>query len=644
LGALRLHAALEIAEKMKMTLNNTLSLFATGSFLAVATMIQSAQAQIPAHNTLTQKSWVMSVTVGKYSPALPVVSVNTMLSNQDGQFHPYLAEYLEISAPNTPPVLMPISSHCTRPAPPFLTCNTPFQLSATDAALPSTTVQVRYYSKKTMPAWYGYVMAIKGTQQIAGQGGAAGTGVGTAGGSSGPTYTQIPPHNTVSASQSYHPAVIPTPTQYGPANRNLSLAITVTPNGVATGSPPYLTELLEVSSDSSAITQVHIPSQCTRFGSNNASLNCTVPFTLPVADASQPSRQLNVRYFADRKIPNSTLDWTGYGGFYTLITCAAGQCGTSGGGGSGGGGSGSGGGGTGPTLLCPPESTPMMPTTTTGGSFQFAIPQTQLCGGTFFIDPPVAYAYIYSATNSKFQQITMPSLASVADNDGYIVSFPGSGLPSLTMQAGQSHTPSVPVTQFMVNGINAGLQLSPTNPLAFRTGVKMTPATGPVTIKQTPISGNYSPPSGPGLNGDDIKVMIMGNPNNGANTTVGKGVEFMGYGQMPFAPNPKTKRWNIDAQPQKIRISFAQSGLAATYGNGFVFNFKDLNPAVPGCLGTPIITGATTTTSNMAAPFTISGTSFSDHEVNVPLAPPVGLYNWLQSDWVETGLTFGCKP
>jgi hypothetical protein len=608
-------------------------LLLASSGIACILMAAPAQAQIPAHNTLTQKSWALSVTVGKYSAATPVVSVNTMLTSQDGQFSPFSEESLEISAPNTPPVLMPISTHCTRPAPPFLNCNTPFQLSAADAALPSTTVQVRYYSKKITPAWYGYKVDIKGTQQQAGQGSAAGTGVGTPvnGGSSSPTYTQIPPHNTMSATTAFNVAINPTPAQYGPTNRNASLALSIVPNPQpAAISPPYVTELLEVSSDSSAITYVNIASQCTRFGANTMSLNCTVPFTLPVADASQPTRTITARYYADRKIPSSTLTWTGYSAGFQTITCAPGQCGTSGGGGA--------------TLLCPPESSPMTPATTVGATFQFAIPQNQLCGGTFFIDPPIATGYSYTATNSKFQQITMPSLSSVADNDGYTVSFPGSGLANISMAAGQSYTLPTPVSKFEVLGINPALQLLPNNPLAFRTGVKMTPATGPVTINQTPLTGSIGPSKGPGLNGDDIKVMIMGNPNNGANTTVGKGVEFMGYGQMPFAPNPKTKRWNIDIQPQKFRINFSQSGLAATYGNGFVFNFRDLHPAVPGCMGTPIVTGATTTTSNTAAPYTISGTSFTDHEVVVPLGPPLGLYNWLQSDWVETSLTFGCKP
>jgi hypothetical protein len=282
----------------------------------------------------------------------------------------------------------------------------------------------------------------------------------------------------------------------------------------------------------------------------------------------------------------------------------------------------------------------MMPTATGGGTFQFTIPQTQLCGSTFFIDPPIATGYGYTAINSKFQQITMPSLTSVADNDGYTVSFPGSGLADVSLLPGQSYTLPTPVPQFVVSGINPALALLPNNALAFRTGVKMTVATGAVTINQTPLTGSLGPSKGPGLHGDDIKVMIMGNPNNGAATTVGKGVEFVGYGQMPFAPNPKGSRWDIDIQSQKFRISFSKP---ATYGNGFLFNFRDLNPAVPGCLGTPVVTGATTT-SNAGAPFTISGTSFSDHEVIVPLAPPVGLYNWSPTDWVETSLTFGCQP
>lgn len=286
----------------------------------------------------------------------------------------------------------------------------------------------------------------------------------------------------------------------------------------------------------------------------------------------------------------------------------------------------------------------MMPTNTVGATFQFAIPQAQLCGGTFFIDPPIATGYSFTASNTKFQQITMPSLASVADNDGYTVSFPGSGLASISLTAGQSYTVPTPVTKFEVKGINPALALLPNNPLAFRTGVKMTPATGLVIINQTPLTGSIGPSKGPGLIGDVIKVHMLGNPTNSATATASNAVEFAGYGLMPFAPNLKTKRWNIDIQPQKLRINFAQTNGYATYGSGFVVNFVDLHPALPSCPGTPVITSATTTTSNAGAPITTSGTSFSDHQVNVPLAPPTGQYNWSQSDWVETTLTFGCKP
>ena len=137
---------------------------------------------------------------------------------------------------------------------------------------------------------------------------------------------------------------------------------------------------------------------------------------------------------------------------------------------------------------------------------------------------------------------------------------------------------------------------------------------------------------------------MLGNQANSATATVGNTVEFVGYRLMPFAPNPKAKRWDIDIQSQKLRINFAQVMGYSTYGSGFVVNFADLNPALPSCTVTPVITGATITTSNASAPVTISGTSFTDHQVNVPLAPPSGQYNWSQSDWIETSLTFGCKP
>ena len=465
------------------------------SSIAWVVMAASAEAQIPPHNTLVQSIPGVNVNVGKYSASGPVVSLNTwslmdFLAHPTG-FPPYTEEYLEVSATNTPATYMPISTHCNRSGPQnrLLTCNTPFELSATDAALASTNIRVRYFAKKLNNMWQGYMVGNKSALQQVGQGGAPGTGVGASSG----TFS-------------------------------------------------------------------------------------------------------------------------------------------------------SGSGSSGLTLLCPPESAPMMPTTTVGATFQFAIPQAQLCGGTFFIDPLIATGYSYTASNTKFQQVTMPSLATVADNDGYTVSFPGSGLASISIMAGQSYTVPTPVTKFEVQGINPALALLPNNPLAFRTGVKMTPATGPVIINQTPLTGTVGPSTGPGLIGDNVKVYMLGNPANNATAIVGNNVEFIGYGLMPFAPNPKAKRWDIDVQAQKMRINFAQVIGNSTYGSGFVVNFVDLNPALPSCTGTPVITNATTTTSNSGAPVTVSGTTFSDHQVNVPLAPPSGQYNWSQSDWIETSLTFGCKP
>jgi hypothetical protein len=468
-----------------------------GTGMACVLLASPLPAQIPPHNTLTL-DFASIVTTGKYSTTGPVVSVQSQMLLYGT---PHSPRFLEVSATNSAAVNVSVSTHCTQ-AGPMLTCSTPYELSAADTAQASTVVQVRYLGTGPSKQWYhrGTATALR----QAGQGGAAGSGVGTpATGASGPTYTQIPPHNTMSAITSYNVQVNPTPPQYDPVNRNLSLSISVSPNALPSSiSPPYRTELLEVSSDSSPITQVAISSQCTRSGTNNATLNCTVPFTLPVADASQPIRTLTARYFADRVIPSSTLEWTGYSAGLKLINCTPGQCGTSGGGSSSGG-------STGP--LCPPEGSPMMPTSTANGGFQFAIPQSQLCPGIFFIDPPIATGYNYTATNTKFQQITMPSLTSVQDNDGYVVSFPGSGLPNVSLTAGQTHTLPTPFETFEVNGINPALQLSPTDALAFRTGVKMTVATGPVTINQTPITVNIAPP-GTGGSVRDYFTDTFGDP------------------------------------------------------------------------------------------------------------------------------------
>ncbi len=64
---------------------------------------------------------------------------------------------------------------------------------------------------------------------------------------------------------------------------------------------------------------------------------------------------------------------------------------------------------------------------------------------------------------------------------------------------------------------------------------------------------------------------------------------------------------------------------------------------VSGCSGTAVVVGATTTTSNGNNAHVIAGTSFSDHRVDIPLAPLSGTYLWSNTDWIETELTFGCS-
>jgi hypothetical protein len=233
--------------------------------VSVALMPATAMAQIPPDNQMVRNNPDIVVSAGTYSPALPVVNVSIYAVINAGQaFPPFSEEYLEISADNTAPANIDIAQYCARSGAMgrALECQIPFELSATDAANPSTLIGARLLARKTTPVWQGYIVGRKLTSRQDGQGGAAGTGANSGG--SGATH-------------------------------------------------------------------------------------------------------------------------------------AGGPCWT--------------------------ETQPLMPTTTQNGSFVFIIQPGDLCGGTFYIDPPVAVGYDFSVSGGSITKITMPTAQTVPDPDGYQLLF-----------------------------------------------------------------------------------------------------------------------------------------------------------------------------------------------------------------------------
>lgn len=111
-----------------------------------------------------------------------------------------------------------------------------------------------------------------------------------------------------------------------------------------------------------------------------------------------------------------------------------------------------------------------------------------------WIDPIVAIGYTYETTGLNFTSVTLPSLASVNDTDGYDVwYFNGTELVlgAREVQAGDTFdfTSSMPngVDEFQILDIDPTLELDPNNPNAFMTGVTFT-GPGTANVSMTPIT------------------------------------------------------------------------------------------------------------------------------------------------------------
>jgi hypothetical protein len=284
-----------------------------------------------------------------------------------------------------------------------------------------------------------------------------------------PTLNEIPPHTSISALTHYQFVITSQPNTYSVSSPTLLINFTII--GSSTWQqPPYVNELIELSSNTGPVISVSPQTDCTR---NNNVLSCTKLYTLPASDLSEPARQIKVRYYADRFIPNSTYHWIGYSEDEALITLF--NSGSS----------------TPTTQVCTVENNPLMPNQTGFGTFTFTIPANDVCPSEFWIDPPIAGGYNYTVSGANFLSVTMPSLQTVNDSSGYLIEYPGVNFgPGVRLNAGQQHTFTYPVAGFSIKGINPSLALDPNDAAAFATGIKLSTPTGPVTITQSAIVQN----------------------------------------------------------------------------------------------------------------------------------------------------------
>ncbi|MCQ8848917.1 choice-of-anchor L domain-containing protein [Alteromonas stellipolaris] len=138
------------------------------------------------------------------------------------------------------------------------------------------------------------------------------------------------------------------------------------------------------------------------------------------------------------------------------------------------------------------EFTPLMPDdgTETGSDseFVFTLPEVE-AGETIWFDPDVSTGYTYTAGNGgQFASVTAPTLLSVNDADGYLITITDSlGVEHTeALMAGQTLDFPFPVTTFTLTGINEDLMLDPTDATAFVTGVSFE-NTGSYTVSQAAI-------------------------------------------------------------------------------------------------------------------------------------------------------------
>lgn len=451
--------------------------------LCLATFLLSAvgtaAAQVPPHGTVPATSAMSYIQQGaQYSTPNPNANFlfGISLQNSAGA-PPYDLQYLEITAPNSAPMTINVltNTNCAPQNSPssasIYECQVQYPLSTADMINSSVIVTARHYATKNAGATEIYH---RKTQSINGTAGSIGTTSGGGGSTPIPPVSPIPPHSSVTADTPYQISVSSSLANYSPTNNIIPINLVITPNSPPTSlSLPFGNELVEIKSPNGAVKTLHIPSHCTRSGFNNMTLTCNTTYVLPASDASQPNLLFEGRYFANDYLNNTLIVWTGYSRGSTLL-----QGTTTGGGFTG--------------TNCPPETNPMMPTNTNsninGSVFTFTQNTADVCGSTFWIDPPIAIGYSYAVEGGEFESVKLPGLQTVADSNGYTLHYNLGGWQTVPVMAGDQHVFPSPVAQYQVKGIDPSIGLNLHDPAAFAMGIKLTnPSGSQVKITQVPM-------------------------------------------------------------------------------------------------------------------------------------------------------------
>lgn len=110
-------------------------------------------------------------------------------------------------------------------------------------------------------------------------------------------------------------------------------------------------------------------------------------------------------------------------------------------------------------------------------------------GNTIWVDPPVSVGFTYEIDGGALvTSISAPSLATVADLDGYIVTIGGT---DYTIGAGETLIGSMfgsGISSFILTGIDPDLELDPEDTIAFPLGLTFANVTDDFGVTITPIT------------------------------------------------------------------------------------------------------------------------------------------------------------
>ena len=139
------------------------------------------------------------------------------------------------------------------------------------------------------------------------------------------------------------------------------------------------------------------------------------------------------------------------------------------------------------------EFFPLLPTSyypnSETGSYEVELPEGS-SPDTVWVDPPVTVGYTYDLPSGFFTSVSAPSLATVADLDGYTLSTAWGStllLPAQTIELESVFGDHVFDT-FTISGIDPGLALDPNNPLAFPFGIQYEELLAGDLLSITPIN------------------------------------------------------------------------------------------------------------------------------------------------------------